>query len=376
VAVVRGHFAFAIALLGLIGGADVDASEWRIRPLAALGGAESDASGINDAGQVVGRARLASGQTHAALWEPDGRVLDLGVLPGGAFSAARRINNRGQVAGLSEVPGGTDHATLWDTRSGAVTDIGTLGGSRSFAQDVNDSGVVAGSSDAGRGSHAFTWTAAGGFADYGNFNPQDRLLNAGFNAVNASGFAVGTSFRLLEPFRAAAAAPDGKSLVDLGAPGRTLSMANGVNDRGVIVGYASRGQAPEQAVIFHGPDDFTPLGTLGLDESWAEDVNNAGDIVGTAFSPNRFRPFLYRDGVMHDLTALLPAGSGWDRLFSAMNINERGDIVGSGSYRGVPTGYVMSLVPEPPAGAMAGAILALLCRRRRGPAVALVTAAE
>jgi len=382
VAAVRGRFLFAIGLLLLPGGmsasgASVPAAEWTIRPLPSLGGAESDASGINDAGQVVGRARLASGEIHAALWEADGRVRDLGVLSGGTFSAARRINNRGQVAGLSQVPGGTDHAAFWDTRAGTLTDIGTLGGPRSFAQDVNDSGVVAGSSDAERGSHAFTWTPAGGFVDYGNFNPQDRQLNAGFNAVNASGFAVGTAFRLLEPFRAVAADVAGKTLIDLGPPGRTLSMATGVNDRGVIVGYASRGQVPEQAAIFRGPNDFTLLGTLGLDESWAEDVNSAGDIVGTAFSPNvRFRPFLYRDGVMYDLTAMLPRDSGWDELYSAMNINERGEIVGAGSHRGVTTGYVMSLVPEPSAAVVAGAFLALLCLRRRGPAAARVTAAD
>jgi probable HAF family extracellular repeat protein len=288
------------------------------------------------------------------------------VLPGGTSSGARRINNSGLVAGSSLVAGGAEHAAVWDPASGTISDVGTLGGPRSFAQDVNDAGVVVGSSDAAQGSHAFTWTSAGGFVDYGNFNPQDRLNNAGFNAVNASGLAVGTGFRLLEPFRAAVADPVSKTLIDYGAPGRTLSMATGVNDHGVIVGFASRGTEPEQAAIFRGPGDFTQLGTLGLGESWAEDVNNAGDVVGAAFSPaTRYRPFLYRDGIMLDLTALLPAGSGWGELFSAVNVNERGDVVGTGSYRGVATGYVMSLVPEPAAAAPLGMALGMLILRRR-----------
>jgi probable HAF family extracellular repeat protein len=343
------------------------AAPWRIVPLQTLGGPRSEANGVNNAGQVVGRAADASGGVRAVLWEPDGRVRDLGVLPGGAYSVARRINSSGQVVGLSHTAAGQEHATLWDTAG--ITDIGTLGGRRSFAQDVSDLGVVVGSSDADRGSRAFTWTRTGGFVDYGNFNTADPQLNAGFNSVNSAGLAVGTAFRLLEPFRAVVADPDKQGLIDYGPPGRTLSMANGVNDHGVIVGFASRGNTPEHAVIFHGPNDFTELPTLGLDESWAEDVNNAGDIVGSSFDPSiGFRPFLYRGGQMLDLTRLLPEGSGWDELIYANNINDRGVIVGAGRYRGVLTGFVMSQVPEPAASgflAVAAVGLTRAGRRRR-----------
>lgn len=345
------------------------AAPWRIEPLRTLGGPRSEANGINNAGQVVGRAEDASGRTRAVLWEPDGRVRDLGVLPGGAYSVARRLNNHGQVVGLSHTASGQDHATLWDVSGPApvITDIGTLGGLRSFAQDVNDAGVVVGSSDAERGSRAFTWTRSGGFVDYGNFNTQDPLLNAGFNAVNAAGLAVGTAFRLLEPFRAAVADPVRQTLVDYSPPGRSHSMANGINDHGVIVGYANVAAGPIEAAVFHGPDDITHLGTMGLEESWAEDVNNAGDIVGAAFDPEVGpRAFLYRDGAMHDLTAMLPDDSGWDVLMFANNVNDAGVIVGTGRYRGVLTGFVMAPVPEPAWGVPAViTALASLGRRKR-----------
>ena len=350
-----------LAALLLIVSAGASAAEWRIEPLSTLGGFEGEANGINNAGQVVGKAQDASGQFRAVLWEPDGRVRDLGGLPGGGYAVARKVNDRGQVAGLAQTAGGQDHAVFWD--DAGITDIGTLGGTRSFAQDLNDSGVVVGSSDAKRGSRAFTWTKPGGFVDYGNFNTQDPLLNAGFNGINNHGLAVGTAFRLLEPFRAVVADPDKQSLIDYSPPGRSHSMANAINDHGVIVGYSNRGPDPIQAAIFHGPDDFTQLGTMGLEESWAEDVNNAGDIVGAAFDPNvGLRAFLYRDGQMHDLTRLLPEESGWDELMFATGVNDNGVIVGTGRYRGVLTGYVMSLVPEP--AAVAPVLLATLLLHR------------
>ena len=69
------------------------------------GGDFSVAEGINARGQVVGESNTASGATHAFLWE-DGRMTDLGTLPGGG--EAHGINARGQVVGHSN-----GHAVLW-----------------------------------------------------------------------------------------------------------------------------------------------------------------------------------------------------------------------------------------------------------------------
>ena len=78
-------------------------------PLPGLGGAGSFASGINDAGFIVGFANLpgASGQ-RAALWRPDGTVVDLDAwldsvspLAGASWTlrSANDINNSGLVVG-------------------------------------------------------------------------------------------------------------------------------------------------------------------------------------------------------------------------------------------------------------------------------------
>src|SRR5690349_10949712 len=80
--------------------------------LGTLGGAESTAYGINDAGQVVGGALLADGAEHAFLWTRELRMVDLGTL-GGRNSVATGINNRGQVVGRAQLASGDFHAFLW-----------------------------------------------------------------------------------------------------------------------------------------------------------------------------------------------------------------------------------------------------------------------
>ncbi len=56
--------------------------------------------GINARGDVVGFATTLFGSEHATLWQ-DGRVIDLGVLPGRSNSAADGINSSGDIAGDS-----------------------------------------------------------------------------------------------------------------------------------------------------------------------------------------------------------------------------------------------------------------------------------
>jgi probable HAF family extracellular repeat protein len=112
--------------------------------LGTLGGAESNALGINPKGQVVGYSTTATGPWHAFLWE-SGVMTDLGTL-GGGFSLAEDINPSGQVVGLSYIAGGgaTTHAFLWE--KGVMTDLGTPRGEfvNSEANAINAAGQVVG----------------------------------------------------------------------------------------------------------------------------------------------------------------------------------------------------------------------------------------
>ncbi len=119
--------------------------------LGTLGGNFSHASGINDAGWIVGDSTTTRNlAVHAALFK-DGAVIDLGTL-GGARSQARSINSARQVVGVADTASGAPHACLWTlSATGAVisrTDLGVLADNNSAARCVNAFGAVVGTSDA------------------------------------------------------------------------------------------------------------------------------------------------------------------------------------------------------------------------------------
>ena len=102
-----------------------------IQQLAPLNGdTVAFAFGINERGQAVGVSGLCSntslppnapGGPHAVLWEKDGSVVNLGILPGGVENGnnvATSINDRGEVVGTALDVDGTVHAFLWTRQSG------------------------------------------------------------------------------------------------------------------------------------------------------------------------------------------------------------------------------------------------------------------
>jgi probable HAF family extracellular repeat protein len=127
---------------------------------------------------------------------------------------------------------------------------------------------------------------------------------------------------------------------DLGTLGGLSSFANAINDAGQVVGGASTLTGESHAFVFSG-GPLLDLGTLGGTGSVAYDINNHGVIVGSANTPDApdsyyRQAFRYQSGTMTGL-GTLPGGAGSD----AYAINNHG-LIGGASYQGEIT------VPEYP----------------------------
>jgi probable HAF family extracellular repeat protein len=98
---------------------------------------------INSKGTVVGCSALGGGVpgTHAFSWN-DGQMTDLGML-GGQDSCAVGVDDAGRVVGLAAPSAGVGHAVIWD--HGVITDLGVLAGEGgSSATAINAKGTVVG----------------------------------------------------------------------------------------------------------------------------------------------------------------------------------------------------------------------------------------
>jgi probable HAF family extracellular repeat protein len=300
--------------------------------LGPLRGRNSSASDINDRGQVVGTSGppgaladdfVDEGEVHGFFWQ-GGVMTDLGTL-GGWWSRASASNEQGQVVGLSRVEEDLDFRVyLWEEgvirdlglpsgidsdpavndrgqvvagnllwQDGVTRDLGSLGGGRTAASDINNRGQVVGwSATTSGGWHAFLW--------------QDGVMR------------------------------------DLGTLGGADSEATAINDRGQVVGWSYTTADRSTLAFFWEDGVMTQLGDI--EGSWATDINEHGQIVGSSDTPSGLRrAFLWQDGAMIDLGSLVSAADTeyGDRSLVANAINNCGQVVGEDSRLGYPLGRAM-----------------------------------
>jgi probable HAF family extracellular repeat protein len=343
IGVAGAAIALIVAITGRAApGANPGAQQYAVVDLGTLGGAVSQATGINHPGVVSGLAATSGGATHAVLWEND-QTVDLGTL-GGTSGGAIDVNPRGQAVGVTTNPAGVNRAFLWE--DGSMRDLGTLGGPIGRANRINPRGEIVGFSSTAAGPiHATQWYR-GSVTDLGTFGGSFSLA-AG---INGAGDIVGAA-TYPDGLERGALWADG-AMLDLGAlaPAYPDSRAIRINDRDQAVGWAATAPGVVEQIVgdthavLWTDDQPTDLGTLGGKTSRAYGINNRTQIVGTArTAAGADHAFLWQDGVMTDANDLLPLDSGWT-LTIALGIDQRGDFVGQGIHDGQRRAFL--LVPS------------------------------
>jgi probable HAF family extracellular repeat protein len=138
-----------VVLFGGVGQPGCHAFFWQdgvMNDLGTLGGDVSEAIWLNEAGEVVGSADLPGGQTHDAVLWTNGKIHDLGVVPGDSCSRGRGLNARGQAVGGSSDCHNFLHAFLWEN-GGPLVDLNTViqpgtGYQLTNAFNINDRGEI------------------------------------------------------------------------------------------------------------------------------------------------------------------------------------------------------------------------------------------
>ena len=148
-------------------------------PLGTLGGANSNAEGINDDGVVIGNAQTASNVFAGFRWTQLG---GMEALPFG--SRAVDINNLGDILADGVAPGNPSQVAIRFRGAGFVT--ADLGGSFAVAVALNEAGdFIAVGLDAAFNEYGFRYSPAGIHAFSLGGNQSDA------RSINDSGTAVG-----------------------------------------------------------------------------------------------------------------------------------------------------------------------------------------
>lgn len=241
--------------------------------------------GINNYGQAAGSYYIGYPDpafgAHGFIWD-NGAFTPIGTL-GGRESDARDINDAGQVTGWSLTPEDSGHGFLYD--SGTMTNLDPDDGwTGSEPWAINQNGDIAGYwHTPTSGQHSFRWTD-GSFDDL--YDPY--VMWSQGSDINDLGWVAGRCGNTACVWR-------GADREDFGSLG-VSSMAEGINNLGQIVGSYQTYNDNVFAFIWQDGvmSDLNSLVPSGSDWELGEAlaINNSGQIVGGGTLNGQYHGFL------------------------------------------------------------------------------------
>jgi probable HAF family extracellular repeat protein len=243
------------------------------------GNGGTGASGINDAGQIVGTYTVRTVDFHANIFSTTHGFIYAGGTyttrdPGAAFNFANGINASGQIVGTYNYANFPYHGFLYS--GGTYTSLDDPSASTTFpggtqAEGINDAGQIVGHFDNATGRHGFFYNG-GNFTTLDVSDPSARAGSTTASGINASGqivgdyidsggtrhgflYSGGTYTTLNDPF-----AINGDSSSTNG------TFALGINNLGQIVGYYYGSGSTQHGFIYSGGRYITiddPLAAKG-----------------------------------------------------------------------------------------------------------------
>ena len=277
----------ALALLALVASAN---AQFKFTSIDFPGGGLTTARGINDHGDIVGAYNI-SPPRHAMLIKK-GAFIPLAptTILGTIYSEATNINDRGDITGQMVDDNGFAHGFLLS--GGVLTTLDFPGASETFALGINDSGLVVGYWDLldadGNllANHGFTWKD-GAFTQFDFPGAGPTGVTAIFG-INTRGDLVGVWLSdVNSPIEHGFACPKTAECFSLDAPvpGTILTQADEINALGQIVGVYIGADDVWHAFLMVGAT-FTSFDFPGSTGTGAYGINSAGQIVGKYFAPD------------------------------------------------------------------------------------------
>jgi probable HAF family extracellular repeat protein len=297
---------------------------YTITDLGSLGGGGANARGINASGEVTGGSTLSTGGTRAFLWS-NGKMTDLGTLPGGGNSAGRAINSSGEVVGHAIDSGDFSQAVLWTPNSTTATKLGGAD-----VVGINDSGEIVGGVagvSAGPVGHRTSLPVPPGFitCSPAGINNNGQVLG-NCEVTNVTGDWHGVVWTNGTP----TVLPTLGGTVATSAP--TVPGATAINNNGQVVGTAVTSTGAVDGFSWSN-GKITDLGPAFAPAA----INDNGVIVGGQFIDS--------GGTLQNLNNLIPAGSGY-QIQSATGINDNGQIVANATDTGTSQNHALLLTPN------------------------------